>query len=474
MKVTANNFIPSAQIAIRDPQLIAAITTSTTNSDNARQRAMAIAGHEHGEFMRQQAAAAKRRALNHLADRLEQAEAAMQANGITVLWAEDDAEARQIVLDIAQQHGTKRIVKSKSMLTEEIALNPALIAQGIEVYETDLGEYIVQLADEPPSHIVGPALHMSKDTIGDIFVRELGMPPTDNAEEMTWFVRGQLREQFLSADMGISGGNFIIAETGTLCLATNEGNGRMVTSLPPVHVALVGIEKIVERPEDYATLAQILSRSSTGQAVTVYNHMISGPRRSDEHDGPDHVYVILVDNGRSAMYASEYAEALACLRCGACLNTCPVYRAVGGGHAYGSVYSGPIGAIVTPLLTGLENASPLPYASSLCGKCKSVCPVDIDIPRMLLALRRDLVQQGHAALLWTLGMRGWAVGARSPRLFDLGGRAIRIGSRLAPHLGPQQLPGPAGGWTRYRDLPPAPQKSFRQLWQERQGDDQHE
>ena len=470
MKVKANDFIPSAQVAISNHQLQAAITTSATNSDSQRLIAMSAFGHEHGEYMRQQAAEAKRRALNNLPDLLERAESNMQANGVQVLWAENSLEARQLVLDIARQHDTKRIVKSKSMLTEEIALNAALEAQNIEVYETDLGEYIVQLADEPPSHIVGPALHMSKETIRDIFVSELDMPPTDNAEEMTWFVREQLREKFLEADMGISGGNFIIAETGTLCLATNEGNGRMVTTLPPVHVAIVGIEKIVETPEDYATLAQILSRSSTGQTVTVYNHMISGPRRSEEEDGPDYVYVILVDNGRSDIYTSEYAEALACLRCGACLNTCPVYRAVGGGHAYGWVYSGPIGAVITPLLTGLENASPLPYASSLCGKCKAVCPVNIDLPRMLLALRRDLVEQGYSPLLWTLGMRGWSVANQSSRLFELGSRALSWGMRLAP----RQLPGPARGWTRYRDLPPAAPNSFRQWWRECKGDKNHE
>ncbi len=469
MKVKSKQFIPSARIAVRDAQLQAAVATSTTNSDQARQAAMFAFGHAHGEQMRQQAAAAKRRALNNLPELLERAEAAMQANGIQVLWAEDGPEACQHVLDIARRHGTRRVVKSKSMLTEEIALNAALETAGIAVFETDLGEYIVQLAGEPPSHIVGPALHMSKETIRDLFVRELDMPPTDSAEAMTQFVRQRLRRQFLDADMGISGGNFIIAETGTLCLATNEGNGRMATSLPPVHVAVVGIEKIVETPEDYATLAQILARSSTGQTVTVYNHMISGPRRADEADGPEHVYVILVDNGRSAIYDGDYAEALACLRCGACLNTCPVYRATGG-HAYGWVYSGPIGAIVTPLLAGLEHASPLPYASSLCGKCKAVCPVDIDIPRMLLALRRDLVEQGHGAPLWNLGMRGWALASRSPRLFDLGSRALRWGARLAP----RRLPGPAGGWTRYRDLPPTPPKSFRHLWQEHQGDDEHE
>lgn len=469
MKVNANQFISAAQIAVRDPDLQAAVTTSTTNSDSQRVKAMFAFGRQHGEALRQQAAEAKRRALRDLPDLLEQAETNMRANGIQVLWAEDGPEACRLVLDLAQRHNARRVVKSKSMLTEEIDLNPALENAGIEVFETDLGEYIVQLAGEPPSHIVGPALHMSKDQIRDIFVRELAMPPTDNAGEMTQFVRHILRQAFLEADMGISGGNFIIADTGTLCLATNEGNGRMVTTLPPVHVAIVGIEKIVETLDDYATLTQTLARSSTGQTVTVYNHLIHGPRRTEEDDGPDAVYVILVDNGRSDIYATSYAEALACLRCGACLNACPVYRATGG-HAYGWVYSGPIGAVVTPLLTGLENASPLPFASSLCGKCKDVCPVDIDLPRMLLELRRDLVEKGHTTLLWSLGMRAWSVANKSPRLFEIGARAIRAGTRLAP----RNLPGPVGGWTRYRELPPVDARSFRQLWQNRQKSDENE
>ena len=461
MRVRANDFVSAARIAIRDPQLQVAVTASTTNSDTRRLEAMFAISHEHGEHMRRQAAEAKRRALRDLPQLLERAEANMLANGIQVLWAKDGPEACRLVLEIAQRHSAKRVVKSKSMLTEEIALNPALESQGLEVFETDLGEYIVQIAKEAPSHIVGPALHMSKNDIRDLFVRELGMSHTDNAEEMTQFVREILRQKFIEADIGISGGNFIIASTGSLCLSTNEGNGRMVTTLPPVHVAIVGIEKIVKTLDDYATLVQILARSSTGQTITVYNQMIHGPRRANEDDGPDHVYVILVDNGRSDIYQTKYAEVLACLRCGACLNACPVYRAAGG-HAYGWVYSGPIGAVVTPLLTGLENARPLPYASSLCGKCKDVCPVDIDLPRMLLELRRDLIDQGHGALFWALAMRSWSMASQSPRLFEGGARAIRSGIRFVP----PHLPGPVGDWTQYRDLPSVSSTSFRQLWRD--------
>lgn len=471
MKVRSNQYIEATRVAVRNAQLQAAVAVSARNSDRKRLETMSAFGRLHAEQMRHQAAEAKRRALRNLPDLLERVEMTMQANGFHVLWAEDAQEACRLVLDIARERGVKRVVKSKSMLSEEIELNQALEGAGLEVFETDLGEYVVQIAQEPPSHIVGPALHMSKDQIRDLFVRELSMPFTDSAEEMTQFVRQRLRQAFLQADMGISGGNFIIAETGTLCLATNEGNGRMATSLPPIHVALVGIEKVVETFDDYATLAQILARSSTGQTITVYNHLIQGPRRCDEEDGPDEVFVILVDNGRSSIYGTDYAEVLACLRCGACLNTCPVYRTTGG-HAYGSVYSGPIGAVVTPLLAGLENASPLPFASSLCGKCKDVCPVDIDLPHMLLDLRHDAVQAGYSPILWGVGMRGWALASRFPRLFDLGERLVRWGIRLLPRRLP--LPGPLGGWTRYRDLPPAGPKSFRQMWHERQKRSRHE
>ncbi|MFN8371754.1 MAG: lactate utilization protein B [Anaerolineae bacterium] len=356
----------------------------------------------------------------------------------------------------------KPVAKSKSMISEEVALNHAFEENGIEVVETDLGEYIVQLNKETPSHIVMPVMHRTKREIRDLFMRELNMPFTDDAAEMTAFIRKHLRHVFVEADMGISGGNFIIAETGTLCLVTNEGNGRMVTALPKCHIGIVGIEKVIETIEDYATLTQILPRSATGQQMTVYTQMINGPRRDDEPDGPDEVYVILVDNGRSKVYATKYAEALACIRCGACLNACPVYQ-VTGGHAYGWVYSGPIGAVITPALTGLENATPLPQASSLCGKCKQVCPVDIDIPRMLLDLRHDEVQQGMTDKLYDVGIKAWSIGNSSPALFQMGGAAARIGTRFLPN----QLPGPLAGWTKYRDFPQFAPKSFHQMWQER-------
>lgn len=463
MEVTSNNFIALSEIALHNKDLQEAVSAGTRTAYNKRQKTMFAHGLEHGEFIRQQAAEAKRRALRNLPDLLEQAEENLTQNGFKVEWAVDAAEANRLVLDIARRHGVQTVTKSKSMLSEELGINHVLEDAGIRVVETDLGEYIIQLNDEPPSHIVAPVIHKTKSEIRDIFVRELGMEPTDDAGEMVAFARHMLREDFLNSDMGISGGNFIIAETGSLGLVMNEGNGRMCTSIPKVHIALVGIEKIAATVEDYTTLMQVLTRSGTGQNLTVYTNIINGPSRSDEDDGPEHVYIILVDNGRSDVYATDYAEALACIRCGACQNACPVYRSTGG-HAYGWVYAGPIGAVLTPLYVGLENASPLPHASSLCGSCKQVCPVDIDLPRMLLDLRWDLVQKGESKAGWNMGMKMWAIGMASPTRYNLGATAARMGQYVMGDY----MPGVLGNWTKYRDFPDFAPKSFHQLWKDRQ------
>jgi L-lactate dehydrogenase complex protein LldF len=468
----SNHFIPVSEIAVADPDLRSAVASATLTGYNKRLAALFAEGQDHGENLRQAAAVAKRRALHDLPALLEQAEANMQANGMHVLWARDSDEANRLVLDIARRHDVKRVAKGKSMVSEEIDFNHVMEAAGLEVVETDLGEFIIQLNEEIPSHIVLPIIHKTKAQIREILQRELDMPYTDDAAAMTAYVRHYMREKFLSADMGISGGNFILAETGTLCLVCNEGNGRLCTTLPRVHVALVGIEKVVATLEDYALLTQILPRSATGQNLTVYTNLIHGPRRSPDEIGPEEVYVILVDNGRSDIYASAYAEVLTCIRCGACQNACPVYRSTGG-QAYGWVYGGPIGAVLTPLLTGLENAKPLPHASSLCGACKQVCPVDIDLPRMLLDLRHDLVQAGLSGPQWSVGIKGWEIANSAPRLFELSGGVVRWASQAL--LG-DHLPPPLSGWTRHRDFPPFAPKPFRQLWRERQaqnGDSAH-
>jgi L-lactate dehydrogenase complex protein LldF len=462
MKVESKNFIALADIAIQDGQIPQAVGKGTRIAYDRRVSAMYGVSWEHGEKMRQQAAEAKRRALRNLPNLLEQAEQTLTENGFTVLWAEDADQARQLVLSIAKEHSVQSIAKSKSMATEEIALNDALIAEGLQVIETDLGEYILQINDEHPSHIVTPVIHKTKDDIRRIFQDKIDMPYIEDAESMVAFARQKLRDNFLNADMGITGANFIVAETGSLCLVMNEGNGRMVTTMPKVHVAVVGIEKVIANLEDYATLTQVLPRSGTGQNLTVYTNIING---SCSDGGPQHLYVIFLDNGRSQIFNNEkYTEALACIRCGACLNACPVYRSTGG-HAYGWVYGGPIGAVITPLLQGIDKATPLPNASSLCGSCKQVCPVDIDIPRMLLDLRHDIVEQGQTELKWDIAIKSWEFFNASPYLFEWGAKAARLGLQMGVD---KLVPNPLGEWKKHRDFPNFAPKSFRHQWRERQ------
>lgn len=464
MEAKSNDFIAVSDIAIQNPNLQEAVSRGTGNQYNGRLRGMFEHSHEHGNAIRQQAAEAKRRALRQLPQLLERAENRLTENGFKVLWAVDAEEANQHVLDIAAKHDVKTVTKSKSMLSEELGINDELENSHMRVVETDLGEYIIQLNNEPPSHIVAPVIHRTKQEIRDIFIRELDMESTDDAGEMVAFARQKLRDDFLQADMGISGGNFIISETGTLVLVMNEGNGRMVTTMPRIHIALVGIEKVIDTADDWTTLAQALTRSATGQKLSVYTNVLNGPRRDAESDGPDEVYVIFVDNGRSDIYAQEdYAEVLTCIRCGACQNACPVFRLTGG-HAYGWVYGGPIGAVLTPLFVGMENAKPLPQASSLCGACKEACPVDIDIPRMLLKLRQDTVQKDLSEKVWDRGIKAWSMGMSAPWRYELGGKAARVGQNLTGG----QLPGVLGNWTQYRDFPDFAPQSFRQMWRERQ------
>jgi L-lactate dehydrogenase complex protein LldF len=465
MEQNPNQFSQHAVIALEDIQLQTALDRGTGNADGRRRTVMAEIDDPYA--LRMQGRGARLRALADLPDLLEQLERNITANGGHVLWAADAAEANQHVVDICRRHNLKRGVKSKSMATEEIGLLPVLEQNGIKMTETDLGEYIVQVSGTHPSHIVMPVMHMTKDQVRDLFIDRLDMPYTDEAEDMTAFARRILRQEFLNADFGMSGGNFMIAETGTVVIVTNEGNGRMSTGMPPVHIAVVGIEKVIPTWEDFATLVQLLPRSGTGQKMTVYVNMFSGPARADEPDGPQEFYLILLDNGRSDIYTSEYAEALACIRCGACLNACPVYQHVGG-HTYGSVYSGPIGAIITPLLKGKENAVPLPFASSLCGACKAACPVEINIPDMLLRLRHDL--QAEQEPVWQLGMKAWEFGNSHPLLFELGGRAASLATRaLTQAMNDDRiraLPYPLNGWTEYRDFPSFAPQSFHDWWRE--------
>jgi L-lactate dehydrogenase complex protein LldF len=419
--------------------------------------------------VRTRAAEIRDAALNHLDQWLEYFERQATARGAIVHWAENAADVQRIVTEIARQHGVSKAAKSKSMVSEECALNEALESAGIQVVETDLGEYILQLANEPPSHIVAPVLHKTKEEIAALFAKHHPRPPQSGSAEidipaLCREARELLRPHFITADMGISGGNFLIAETGSVLIVTNEGNGRLVTTLPRVHVAITGIEKVVPTLEDAATLLRLLPRSATGQNITNYVSLLSGVRGEQDSDGPAHFHIVLVDNGRSKLLGTRLQPMLRCIRCGACMNHCPVYQNIGG-HAYGWVYPGPMGSILTPALVGLENALPLPNASTLCGKCAEVCPVKIPLPDLLRELRHEQQVSGLRPLGERIGLRVWAWLARHPGAYRMFTRAA---ARLLRLVGGKRgriraLPG-AGGWTAGRDFPAPQGETFHALY----------
>ncbi len=449
--------------ALGDAHLRVALDRATSQLQS--RRLLALATLDDSMAARAAARAARLNAVSHLADYLQRFEAQLSANGAYVHWAETPADANRIIADIAKQTACRRAVKSKSMVSEETHLNDALEAEGIEVVETDLGEYIVQLRKDRPSHIVAPIVHLTRQDVGRVVADRLNVPYTDDAQALAAIARGRLRREFLQADLGISGANFGVVETGTLCLVTNEGNGRMVTTMPRVHVALLGIEKLVETMADLDACLKVLARSATGQKITVYTTLVRGPRRH-EADGPEELHVVLLDNGRTRILAGETAEILGCIRCGACLNACPVYRTIGG-HAYGDTYPGPVGAIVTPGLRGLEPWRELPHASSLCGACREVCPVSLDIPRMLLALRAAAVPKAQPATV-RLGMRLFAWAAARPRVYARLTRWVRRGLQFRARDGwIRTLPGYAGRWTVSRDFKAPASTTFAEWWHER-------
>jgi L-lactate dehydrogenase complex protein LldF len=357
-------------------------------------------------------------------------------------------------------------VKSKSMATEEIHLNEALEAAGVTPVETDLGEYIIQLAHERPSHIIAPAIHKTKGQVAELFARELGRETQPDPEVLTRIARAELREKFVQADMGISGANFGVADTGTIVLVTNEGNGRMVTSLPRVHVAVMGVEKVIPSMTDLAVFLAILAKSATGQKLSVYTSLVNGPRRGGELEGPEELHLVLLDSGHIRQVAGPLREALSCLRCGACLNVCPVYRQIGG-HAYGYTYPGPIGILLTAMLNGPASVKDLAHASSLCGACADACPVRIDIPRMLIELRRDIGERRIAP--WpervVFGVFGRVL--QRPAVYRLAARLGRVLQRPFVRAGViRRLPLFFGDWTRTRDLPPIAARTFQERWAE--------
>ena len=449
----------AARTIREEPQVRDSVTKATLTFDAHRVEAFAQID---SERWRDWARDVKTHLLTHLDKYLEEAEAQLIANGAKVHWAETAEDALEILAGIVREHGIKSAVKAKSMLSEELQVNPHLEKLGVDVRETDLGEYILQLLGEPPSHIVGPAIHKSLEDCRELFHERLGTPVNAEPDELAAAAREALRKDFLAADLGISGGNFMAADTGTIALIENEGNIRLSTSLPRVHVAFVGIEKLVPTLTDVAGFVQLTSRAATGQPVGNYVSLIQGPKKADEPDGPEEVHVVLVDNGRTKLLADDEAwEALRCVRCGACLNICPVYRQTGG-HAYGWTYSGPIGAIIAPGILGLEESMPLPHASSLCGACADVCPVRIPIPDLLVHWREKAVTAGLAPKSETLGLKAYSALAQRPKLFNTAGAIMR---RAPLELGGRALP-ILSGWVLERAAPEPSAKSFMQMWEE--------
>lgn len=462
----ADEFDRLVPTALANVELRGALAKATETIRN--RRAAALEGVDL-QGLRARAKASKSAALGSLDAHLERFEREATARGTRVHWARDAAEARSIVVGIARDREARLAVKSKSMVSEEIGLNDAFVDAGIVPVETDLGEWIVQLAGETPSHILVPAIHKRRGEIRDLLARVLDRPMPDDAEGLTAVAREALRPRFARADIGVSGANFLVAETGSFLLIENEGNIRLVTSLPRVHVAVVGIEKMVPTLADLGPLVRLVTRSGTGQAISCYQTLTTGPKLHPDDDGPEEVHVVLVDNGRSRLLAEEItAQTLRCIRCSACLNICPVYRQIGG-HAYGSVYPGPIGAILTPQIAGLHAASQLPGASSLCGACREVCPVDIDIPGVLLHLRSEAAGPGvgvdrttdrrlHAK---SRAFAAWRRIACSPTLFRWFGRGARLSAAAArsmPGLGRRM--GPLGHWIEGRAAPAPARRAF--------------
>lgn len=421
------------------------------------------------EELRDRARSIRLHALSHLDRLLGHFTDQVTGAGGHVHFAADAAEANAIVASILQETGSKLVVKSKSMVSEEIEMNDHLEQIGIEVVETDLGEFIAQLAGDTPSHIIAPVLHWTRGGVGELFASKLGVDYTDDPTLLNQIAREHLREVFLRADAGISGVNMAVAESGSVMLVTNEGNGRLTTTAPRVHIALMGMERIVARWEDAAVILEVLARSATGQRLSVYTNVITGPRREGDHDGPEQLHVVIIDNGRSEILGGPTAEILACIRCGACLNVCPVFQTVGG-HAYGTVYSGPVGSVVTPGLHGMDPWWELSFASTLCGACEEVCPVRIQIPSMLLQLRQQAAREGRLPGWLERGLRRYARTAADPVRWARAKRwAARLGGLLSTRGWIRTLPGPGRGWTAYRDLPRPSSESFGDWWRSNRG-----
>ena len=462
--------------ALADPQLKQALSNVRTNFV-AKRAAAKSALPEWGDLSNQ-ARVLKDHTLAHLDVYLEAYERTATAAGATVHWAATGAEARDIILRICQASGAKTVTKGKSMVGEEIHLNQHLEANGITPVETDLGEYIIQLRGELPSHIIAPAVHLTKAQVEADFRRTHTHLPPDRSlvdpAELVAEARGILRGKFLAADVGITGANFLVAETGTSVIVTNEGNGDLTQVLPKTHIVVASIEKVIPTLEDVATILRLLARSATGQDISTYTTFSTGPRRAADPDGPEAYHVVILDNGRSEMLGTELRPVLRCIRCGACMNHCPVYQAIGG-HAYGAVYAGPIGAVLTPALDGVLAAKDLPNATPFCGRCEEVCPMQIPLPGLMRHFREQQVAMSKAPAAQRVGLGIWRWLALRPNIYRL---AMRSSTRILEIMGGRKgrlrwMP-LGGGWTRHRDLPAPEGRTFHDLWAERQRDGRSE
>ena len=468
MDITAHAFKSNATRALGDPQLQRALAGLPTGL--VAQRTAARAKLPEFEDLRDIGRAIKDHTLAHLDLYLEAWEAKAKAAGANVHWAPTAADAREIILKICQDANARVVTKGKSMISEEVGLNAHLEAAGMDVVETDLGEYLVQIRRETPSHIIAPAIHLTQDQVERDFRRLHTHLPKDRvlveAPQLVNEARQILRQRFLAADVGITGANFLVAETGSSVIVTNEGNGDLTQSLPKVHIVIASIEKMVPTLEDLASILRLLPRSATGQEISTYVTLSTGPRRPADPDGPEQYHVVVLDNGRSALLGTPFREALRCIRCAACMNHCPVYGAVGG-HAYGFVYPGPIGAVINPAIIGLEEAHHLPNASTFCGRCESVCPMKIPLPKLMRDWRTMDFAQGGGAATSRLGLRVWGWLARRPRLYHKVARLGVLGLHVAARgRGAFRWLPLAGGWTRHRDMPAPQGRTFQQLWAE--------
>ena len=469
MEITSPAFKENARRALDDAHLQKALGYVKAGFIDKRRKAVS----ELPEFeaLREIARNIKDHTLAHLDLYLEAHEEKVRESGGEVHYAETGAQARDLILGICRRVGARTVAKGKSMIAEEIGLNEHLEDNGVTAIETDLGEYIIQLRNEPPSHIIAPAVHVTKDQIEADFRRaHTNLPADRDLTQPTSLLaeaRAVLRERFLAADVGITGANFLIAETGAAVIVTNEGNGDLSQILPRVHIVLTSIEKITPTLEDVSQILRLLARSATGQDMSVYTTFSTGPRRPGDADGPDEYHVVILDNGRSAMLGSEFRDMLRCIRCGACMNHCPVYQEVGG-HAYGWTYCGPMGAVLTPTLIGVDKAGHLPNASSFCGRCESVCPMKIPLPKMMRHWREREFERHLSPTTYRWGLGLWAFAAKRPRLYRF---TTRMAARVLGNLGAgkgrfRRLP-LAGGWTRHRDLPAPEGQTFQELWAER-------